>query len=316
MTDSSFSKVQFIKVTEAADGQRIDNFLRTLVKGVPKSLIYRILRKGEVRVNKKRVKPDYKLCQDDEVRVPPVKVPERPELPSANLEVVSNLKHQILYEDETLLVVNKPSGMAVHAGSGVSFGVIEALRSLRPSQTFLELVHRLDRDTSGCLLVAKDRPTLKSLHRQLTEKQVDKRYQALVEGQWPDARHKVRAPLRKNTLKSGERLVAVTADGKDSETEYQVLERFDGATLVEAFPVTGRTHQIRVHCQHAGHPIGGDPKYGSDSFNVRCQEWGLQRLFLHAHSISFLHPKRETTLRCEAPLEASLQRVLEECRRS
>ncbi|WP_102795311.1 23S rRNA pseudouridine(955/2504/2580) synthase RluC [Bowmanella denitrificans] len=310
MTEQTSLKVQLIQVDPELEGQRIDNFLRTQLKGVPKSLIYRVLRKGEVRVNKKRVKPDYKLQADDLVRIPPLKVAEKSDAPSVKLDKVAGLEQHILYEDELLIAINKPSGMAVHGGSGLSFGVIEALRALRPQQKFLELVHRLDRDTSGCLLVAKRRSSLKALHEQLRDKTVDKRYQALVAGHWPDSRNKVRAPLKKNILKSGERMVSVSPDGKESETRYQILERFQNATLVEAFPVTGRTHQIRVHCLHAGHAIAGDDKYGDEEFNQLTTGIGLKRLFLHAFTLSFVHPKTEQTMRIEAPLAPELHAAL------
>ncbi len=310
MADTSFQNVQFVTVDPDLEGQRIDNFLRTFLKGVPKSMIYRILRKGEIRVNKKRVKPEYKLQAHDEIRVPPIRVSEEPEAPSIKLDKVATLESHILYEDDHIIVINKPSGMAVHGGSGLSFGVIEALRALRPAAKFLELVHRLDRDTSGCLLVAKKRSALKHLHEQLRSKTVDKRYQALVMGEWSDARHKVKAPLNKNVLKSGERMVSVHPEGKPSETRYRVLERFEKATLVEAFPVTGRTHQIRVHCLHAGHPIARDDKYGDQAFDSYIQGQGLNRLFLHAYRLTFQHPKTEKNLTVEAPLDQQLLAIL------
>ncbi|GAB3016338.1 23S rRNA pseudouridine(955/2504/2580) synthase RluC [Bowmanella dokdonensis] len=314
MTEITPPKVQIIQVDPELAGQRIDNFLRTQLKGVPKSLIYRVLRKGEVRVNKKRVKPDYKLQANDEVRIPPVKVAEKSAGPSVKLDRVASLEQHILFEDDLLIAINKPSGMAVHGGSGLSFGVIEALRALRPDARFLELVHRLDRDTSGCLLIAKRRSCLKALHEQLREKTVDKRYLALVKGAWPANRNKVKAPLRKNILKSGERMVSVAPEGKESETRYQLLESFAQASLVEAYPVTGRTHQIRVHCQHAGHEIAADDKYGQEDFNQYCAGLGLKRLFLHARSISFVHPKSATTVRLEAPLDEQLNAVLQKLR--
>jgi len=311
MTDETFLKVQFITVEPELEGQRIDNFLRTLLKGVPKSLIYRILRKGEIRVNKKRVKPEYKLLANDELRIPPIRVSEPSELPSTKLDKVASLESHILFEDEWLIVLNKPSGTAVHGGSGLSFGVIEALRALRPDQKFLELVHRLDRDTSGCLLIAKKRSALKSLHDQLREKQVDKRYQALVSGMWPENRFKVKAPLAKNTLKSGERMVTVDeVEGKASETRFRILTQFNDATLVEASPITGRTHQIRVHCLHAGHPIACDDKYGDNNFDSRMQRLGLGRLFLHAHSLSFIHPNTNERVSYQAPLDKALNNTL------
>lgn len=314
MTDLSFQKVQFVTIDPDLEGQRIDNYLRTFLKGVPKSLIYRILRKGEVRVNKKRVKPEYKLQANDELRIPPVRVSEPTDLPSTKLNKVSGLEHNILYEDDWLIVLNKPSGTAVHGGSGLSFGVIEALRALRPQQKFLELVHRLDRDTSGCLLIAKKRSALKNLHEQLRDKKVDKRYQALVAGDWPTNRFKVKAPLLKNTLKSGERIVLVDDEGKPSETRFRILESFEQATLVEASPITGRTHQIRVHCLHAGHPIAADNRYGDKDFDERTQKLGLKRLFLHAHSLAFIHPNTEKRVSYKAQLEPSLVNVLKRLR--
>jgi 23S rRNA pseudouridine955/2504/2580 synthase len=314
MTDLAFQKVQFVTIDPDLEGQRIDNYLRTFLKGVPKSLIYRILRKGEVRVNKKRVKPEYKLQANDELRIPPVRVSEPTDLPSTKLNKVSSLENHILYEDDCLIVLNKPSGTAVHGGSGLSFGVIEALRALRPQQKFLELVHRLDRDTSGCLLIAKKRSALKNLHEQLRDRKVDKRYQALVAGEWPTDRFKVKASLLKNTLKSGERIVLVNDEGKPSETRYRILESFNQATLVEASPITGRTHQIRVHCLHAGHPIAADNRYGDRDFDQRTHNIGLKRLFLHAHSLAFIHPNTDERVSYKAPLEPSLISVLKRLR--
>ncbi len=304
-------KVRFVDIDTEMAGQRIDNFLKTQLKGVPKSLIYRVVRKGEVRVNKKRIKPEYKLQPGDQVRVPPVRVSEQKPLPSAKLSSVQNIEAQIIYEDKALIVVNKPSGMAVHGGSGVSFGLIESLRALRPEQKFLELVHRLDRDTSGVILVAKKRSALTHLHQQLREKTADKHYLALVKGCWPEKRHKVKAPLRKNVLQSGERMVSVSPDGKPSETHYRIVKQFTSATLVQASPITGRTHQIRVHCLHAGHPIACDDKYGDQEFDRQMQQAGLQRLFLHAHQIRFIHPQTETTVFFEAPLEPALQQLVD-----
>ncbi|MGL5500524.1 MAG: 23S rRNA pseudouridine(955/2504/2580) synthase RluC, partial [Plesiomonas shigelloides] len=277
------TKVQILTVADDEAGQRIDNYLRTRLKGVPKSLLYRILRKGEVRVNKKRIKPEYKLLAGDEVRVPPIRVSEKEDAPvSAKLTRVAALADCILYEDDGLIVINKPSGTAVHGGSGLSFGVIEGLRALRPEARFLELVHRLDRDTSGILLVAKKRSVLRDLHEQLRVKTVQKDYLALVRGQWQKHCKVVQAPLMKNVLQSGERIVRVSAEGKPSETRFEVVERFEQATLVKASPVTGRTHQIRVHTLHAGHPIAFDDKYGDRDFDAQVAASGLNRLFLHA----------------------------------
>ncbi|HCS26036.1 MAG TPA: 23S rRNA pseudouridine(955/2504/2580) synthase RluC [Spongiibacteraceae bacterium] len=281
--------VQVLVVGEEAAGQRIDNYLLKLLKGVPKSRIYRLLRKGEVRVNKGRIKPEYKLMDGDSVRVPPIRVAERtaPEDVFVSDGLSRQLQGAILFEDERLLIINKPSGLAVHGGSGVSVGLIEALRRIRPEERFLELVHRLDRDTSGCVMLAKKRSTLKTLHGLLRGNGVDKRYLALVEGRWSSRKVQVKLPLEKNVLQSGERMVRVNPDGKYALTRFEVVQRFPGATLVEARPVTGRTHQIRVHCQAAGHPIIGDDKYGRDEVNEQFRKEGVQRLFLHAHSLGF-----------------------------
>ncbi|MFM4702418.1 23S rRNA pseudouridine(955/2504/2580) synthase RluC [Aeromonas bivalvium] len=303
-------QVQLLTIEAEHEGQRIDNFLKTQLKGVPKSLIYRILRKGEVRVNKKRIKPEYKLCPGDEVRVPPVRVAEKNELPSANLGSIQRLESQILFEDDAMIVLNKPSGMAVHGGSGLSFGVIEGLRALRPEARFLELVHRLDRDTSGVLLVAKKRSALRSLHEQLRVKTMRKQYLALVRGQWQSHVKVVNAPLRKNDLQSGERVVRVSSDGKPSETRFRIARQFAEATLVECSPITGRTHQIRVHTQHAGHPIACDDKYGEAAFDEKMRSQGLKRLFLHAWKLTFTHPVDGREVLIEAPLAPELDTFL------
>lgn len=306
------TKVQILTVADDEAGQRIDNYLRTRLKGVPKSLLYRILRKGEVRVNKKRIKPEYKLQAGDEVRVPPIRVSEKEEAPvSAKLTRVAALADCILYEDDGLIVLNKPSGTAVHGGSGLSFGVIEGLRALRPEARFLELVHRLDRDTSGILLVAKKRSVLRDLHEQLRVKTVQKDYLALVRGQWQKHCKVVQAPLMKNVLQSGERIVRVSAEGKPSETRFEVVERFEQATLVKASPVTGRTHQIRVHTLHAGHPIAFDDKYGDRDFDAQVAVSGLNRLFLHAAAIRFRHPQTGQEMLIEAPLDGILKRTVQ-----
>lgn len=305
------ANVQFFTISEDEAGQRLDNFLLAKLKGVPKSLIYRIVRKGEVRVNKGRAKPEYKLQAEDMVRVPPVRVAEKNEPPvSTKLNKVAELEAQILYEDEVMLVLNKPSGIAVHGGSGLSFGVIEALRALRPDARFLELVHRIDRDTSGILLVAKKRSALRSLHEQLREKIVQKTYLALVRGQWQAHCKVIKAPLNKNELASGERIVRVSEEGKPSETRFAIEERYAQATLIKASPITGRTHQIRVHTQHAGHPIALDDKYGDKEFDQKMQQCGLNRLFLHAYEIRFEHPKTGEQMHITAPLDKALKAVL------
>lgn len=310
-TASPNAKVYFVEITEDNDGQRIDNFLLTKLKGVPKSLIYRILRKGEVRVNKKRAKPEYRVQIGDLVRIPPVRVAEKKPEAKISSKLTDQLEAAILYEDGDLIVVNKPSGLAVHGGSGISLGLIECFRQMRPQLKFLELVHRLDRDTSGCILIAKKRSALKLMHESLQRSRITKIYHALVVGRWSDRTRRVEAPLRKNELKSGERIVKVSADGKECLTEYKVLKRFaKEATLVEARPITGRTHQIRVHCQFSGHPIIGDDKYTPDDINIEMREKGINRLFLHAAELRFPLPSggRKTVV---APLERSLEIALQ-----
>jgi len=308
----NYPKVQQVEIDDVHAGQRIDNFLITKLKGVPKSVIYRILRKGEVRVNKGRIKQTYKLQYGDLVRIPPVRVKDESDKGvSTNLKSVQDLEKAIIFEDKSLIVLNKPSGIAVHGGSGVSFGVIEGLRALRPKEKMLELVHRLDRDTSGILLVAKKRSVLVSLHEQLRTKTMNKVYWALVNGQWNEKVKSVQEPLHKINTKSGERIVVVDREqGKKSCTLFDVLEKFDSATLVEARPQTGRTHQIRVHTACKGHAIACDDKYGNKEFDKLAKKNGVSRLFLHAHEISFFHPISETTVRFEAPLDDNLKEAL------
>lgn len=311
MTDSPKPQVRFFTVDIEDAGQRIDNFLLKTLKGVPKSMIYRLLRKGEIRVNKKRKKPEYKLVNEDIIRVAPIRISENTSTVSTQLNVVANLEKQILFEDERLIVINKPSGMAVHGGSGLSFGLIEALRALRPDARMLELVHRLDRDTSGCLVVAKKRSALRHMHEQLRNKTVQKFYYALVKGRWSTKLTRVTESLKKNDLKSGERVVVVdNINGKASETRYKVMQHYKNATLVRAFPVTGRTHQIRVHCQTKGHSIACDAKYGHEDFDLEMKNLGLKRLFLHAASIEFTHPLSNERIKIEAPLEPTLEQLL------
>jgi 23S rRNA pseudouridine955/2504/2580 synthase len=292
-----------LEVSPELAGQRIDNFLRNQLKGVPKTLIYRILRKGEVRVNKGRIKPEYKLQAGDMVRVPPLRLAERDEPAPLAQGLLERLEAAIVYEDKALIVLNKPAGIAVHGGSGLSYGVIEALRQLRPDAKELELVHRLDRDTSGLLMIAKKRSMLRHLHEALRGDGVDKRYMALVRGRWDAGKKQVSAPLLKNTLRSGERMVEVTEDGKEALTLFKVLRRFgDFATLVEARPITGRTHQIRVHARHAGHAIAGDSKYGDEEFSREIRELGGKRLFLHAYALKVPLPDGGE-LSLEAPVD-------------
>ncbi|MEZ9130431.1 23S rRNA pseudouridine(955/2504/2580) synthase RluC [Vibrio breoganii] len=304
------TQVQFVDIDSDMAGQRIDNFLRNQLKAIPKSMVYRIVRKGEVRVNKKRVKAEYKLQAGDIVRIPPVTLPATEEAPalSTKLNKVSELEHCILYEDEHVLILNKPSGTAVHGGSGLKFGAIEALRALRPEARFLELVHRIDRDTSGILLVAKKRSALRHLQAQFREKTVQKYYFALVMGEWKSSIRKVTAPLLKNEVNS---IVRVNPNGKASETRFKIIEKLNNATLLQASPITGRTHQIRVHTQYVGHPIAWDDRYGDRRFDAFTGKVGLDRLFLHAANIKFIHPGTEKEMDISAPMENKLQRAIE-----
>ncbi|CAK3747242.1 RNA pseudouridine synthase [Vibrio sp. 10N.286.55.E10] len=303
------TQVQFVDIDEDMAGQRIDNFLRNQLKNIPKSMIYRIVRKGEVRVNKKRIKAEYKLKAGDLVRIPPVTIEEKTEenVPSTKLNKVSELEQCIIYEDDHMLILNKPSGTAVHGGSGLKFGAIEALRALRPDARFLELVHRIDRDTSGILLVAKKRSALRHLQAQFREKTVQKYYFALVMGEWKNSCKVVNAPLLKNEVNS---IVRVNPNGKASETRFRVLEKFKDATLVQASPITGRTHQIRVHTQYTGHPIAWDDRYGDRRFDAYTGKVGLDRLFLHAANIKFTHPGSEEKMDISAPMERRLEKAL------
>ncbi len=305
-TQNPSPKVQLVEIGDDRAGQRIDNFLLGQLKGVPKTLVYRILRKGEVRVNKGRIKADYKLKSGDLVRIPPVRLPDAKRPPNASEQLKALLSESVLFENKGLLILNKPAGLAVHGGSGINLGMIEVLRQMRPDAHYLELVHRLDRDTSGCIMVAKKRSMLRYLHQQLRDGHVQKYYQALVEGRWPQRCRQVNAPLKKNELSSGERMVRVDAEGKPSLTEFKVLQRFQDCTLVEAKPITGRTHQIRVHAQHQGHPLVGDPKYGQDEFNKQMKGKGFGRLFLHAAALTLQLPDSEEWLRVEAPLDERL----------
>ena len=317
MSNDSRPKVRFVEISAEEEGQRIDNYLVKTLKGVPKSRIYKMLRKGEVRVNKGRVKAEYKIEAGDTVRIPPVQTAQREQEVPVKLNVVQSLEDAIIYEDDRIIVLNKPSGMAVHGGSGMSFGVIEALRALRPGAPFLELVHRLDRDTSGCLMIAKRRSTLRYIHKQLQEKKITKRYWALVQGHWPAKQKFVDAPLRKFQVKSGERLVRVSDDGKACLTSFRVVERFKDLTLVSAEPITGRTHQIRVHAQSVGCSLIGDDKYGDDSLNQQLKREGLcERLFLHAYSLQFkVRPDDKERIKVEAPLPEDLQHTVDQLRK-
>ncbi len=300
-----------MQIGRDAVGQRVDNFLLRYLKGVPRSRLYRVLRRGEVRVNRARVKPDYRLRDGDEVRIPPLRQAEPSSLegrpPPRELAWI---EEAILHEDERLLVINKPAGLAVHGGSGLHYGLIEALRIQRPKQD-LELVHRLDRDTSGCLVVSKRRSALRELHQLLREQALAKHYVALLSGYMPTARLCAEAPLRKNVQQGGERVVRVDAlHGKPARTDFRRLKALDGATLVEARPITGRTHQIRVHAADLGLPVAGDEKYGDAVSNQRFRAIGLRRLFLHASVVYLPAGESGCVVRVEAPLPPALEAVL------
>jgi 23S rRNA pseudouridine955/2504/2580 synthase len=302
---------ELVEIDSHHEGQRIDNFLTTYLKGVPKSFIYRVLRRGEVRVNKARIKPSYRLQERDVVRIPPLR---RGEPAAVNAKpgdkLIDLLNNSILYEDEGLVIINKPAGIAVHGGSGISFGVIEILRAARPRAPLLELVHRLDRDTSGCLIIAKKRSALRHIHQLLREEGIEKRYLALLQGCWQGDARQVTAPLRKNVLQSGERVVRVAEDGKPSQTLFRPLRRWKGASLMEVMPLTGRTHQIRVHAAYLKQPIAGDDKYGDAGFNRAMQAKGLRRLFLHAAGLHFSNAAG-IPIDVSAPLDPALQQVLD-----
>jgi 23S rRNA pseudouridine955/2504/2580 synthase len=298
MNDLSKARVTWLEVGEAGAAQRLDNFLLRHLKGVPKSHVYRVVRSGEVRVNSGRVKPDYRLQAGDRIRIPPVRVAEK-KPPSAR-----PLGLPVVFEDPALIVIDKPSGVAVHGGSGVSYGVIESLRAERPEAKFLELVHRLDRDTSGLLMIAKKRSALVELHRMLREGEVDKRYLAVVKGAWRGA-DEISASLHKYVTAQGERRVAVREDGQAALTRVKALKAKESASLLELRLMTGRTHQIRVHLAHAGHPVLGDDKYGDFDLNKTMAKEGVKRLFLHASRLSLRHPLSGAALafKSEIPTE-------------
>jgi len=302
--------VRLVEVSADEAGQRVDNFLARHLKGVPKSVIYRILRRGEVRVNSGRIQAKYKLCAGDRVRIPPVRVAAS-SAAAIRPGVGLDLEGRILFENNVCLVLNKPAGIAVHGGSGLSYGVIEALRAARPDAAYLELAHRLDRETSGCLVIAKRRSFLRAFHEQLRQGEVRKHYLALVAGRWQGGKRTVDAPLRKNQLRGGERMVTVDSDGKQAVTIFRPVTRFAGATLVEVELKTGRTHQIRVHAVHIGHPLAGDEKYGDAAFNRQMRDIGLTRLMLHAHLLEFRLTQAVDAITLSAPLDTGLKAVLD-----
>ncbi len=279
------SRVRKVRVAADEAGQRIDNFLRRELKGVPRGRIYRILRRGEVRVNGGRVRAEYKLEAGDEVRIPPVRIDPQGAPPPGRQS--RDLLEYVIHEDRKLLVINKPGGMAVHGGSGISHGVVERLRHARTDLRDLTLVHRLDRETSGCLVLAKRRSALRALHAKFREGQVEKNYLALAVGDWQLGEQLIDAPLLVTNRKGGERHVVVSGEGKAARTTIRLSRRYGDLSLIQCVPHTGRTHQIRVHAAHAGFPLAGDDRYGNPDDNRRLKKAGLRRLFLHAQSIAF-----------------------------
>ena len=300
------AKVRWIEVSEDEAGQRIDNYLIARLKGVPKSHVYRIVRSGEVRINSKRVEASQKVAAGDRIRVPPVRVAERDEEQPA-----PHYKLPVLFEDEWLVAIDKPAGLAVHGGSGIAHGVIESLRSMRPDARFLELVHRLDRETSGVLLVAKKRSALTALHDALRERDMDKRYVVGVAGRFRNEKQHVRLALTKRDSPEGGKRVSVSDAGQEAETVLRLRERREDMSLLEAQLLTGRTHQIRVHLQHLKHPVLGDDKYGNFELNKALRKRGLKRMFLHAARLEFRHPARDERVVLESPLPADLARFWE-----
>jgi 23S rRNA pseudouridine955/2504/2580 synthase len=303
MNGLSKDSVNFVEIDESGASQRIDNFLFKHLKGVPKSHVYRILR-GEVRVNKKRVDQTYRLKLGDMLRIPPIRVAEKHETRETH---IPSTEFPVIYEDDALLAVNKPAGVAVHGGSGVSFGVIEQMRNARPQAKFLELVHRLDRETSGVLLLAKKRSALTAMHEIMREGNSDKRYLTLVLGQWKNARQHVKLPLHKFDTPQGEKRVMVRDGGQASHTIFALQRSWPEYSFLEAQLKTGRTHQIRVHLAHLGFPIAGDDKYGDYTCNKVLMKQGLKRMFLHAYSIAFAHPLTGEPMRLVAPLPRELE---------
>jgi len=305
MKDLSKVSVKLVEIDSESEGQRVDNFLLRVCKGVPKSHIYRILRSGEVRVNSGRVDATYKLQEGDRVRIPPLRLgakvaPSKP--PAFDLP--------LLYEDEGLIAANKPAGLAVHGGSGISYGVIEQLRLARPQAKFLELVHRLDRDTSGLLLLAKKRSVLTAMHELIREGQMDKRYLVLVHGQWSAGKQHVKLKLQRYVTGAGERRVSVDDEGREAHTVFDLKRACGAYSLLQAQLKTGRTHQIRVHLAHLGFPIVGDDKYGDFELNKRLAKQGMKRMFLHAWKLAFVHPLTGTQLKLEAPLPPELENFI------
>jgi len=309
-SQQSYSKVRYLQVDEQHSGQRIDNYLRTQLKGLPKTAIYKLLRKGQVRVNKRRIKAEYRLQNGDEVRIPPIRDPKVQEKALIPGGLVQELDSWILHEDEYLIAINKPAGLAVHKGSNVSFGLIDVLRQARPNAPFLELVHRLDRETSGCLLIAKTRDTLLELHELIREHQLQKRYLALVANTWRGGARQIETSLQ-NDKQAVQRKIRVEEEGRLAISYFKPLKRYESATLMEIEIKTGRTHQIRVQAAHLEHPILGDRKYGNHALNREWKKKGLKRMFLHAHELNFRLPVSGRKYELQAPLDDELSILLE-----
>lgn len=304
-------KVQYVTIDEDQAGQRIDNFLINHFKTVPKSHIYKMIRKGEVRVNKGRVNAFYKLMRDDSVRLPPAKITQVNKMPKTIPEhLLVQLKQRVLYEDDNLMVIDKPAGFAVHGGSTIGYGIIDALKRLYPQVKNLELAHRLDTETSGCLIIAKKKKILRELHELLREGKVNKIYWTLTKGRWKKTELYVDAPLHKHYQHGGKHVVEVRREGKSAQSLFRTLNIFQGASFMEVKLLTGRTHQIRVHAKHVDHPIAGDDRYGDNEFNKLVKGMGLKRMFLHARSIDFILPSTQKKIAVTAPLDQELQSVI------
>lgn len=314
MNETNNTCVKYVVIDHKSCDQRIDNFLLRILKGAPRSLIYRILRSGEVRVNKGRIKPPYRLQEGDSIRIPPVRLSTTDSSVKPKRALCQEIENRIIFEDKHLLVLNKPSGIAVHGGSGISHGIIEIIRASRSEHDYLELAHRLDRDTSGTLIIAKNRTVLRNLHELLKINGIEKHYIALVQGKWPRKTKRIDTPLLKNVLSSGERIVKVNKSGKTALTIIRPLKLGVIASLVDIKIETGRTHQIRVHTASEGHPIAGDSKYGNTEFDTKMKKFGLNRLFLHASSLKFSLPQesgKELKFDISVPLDSKLESIIE-----
>lgn len=309
-----YNRVNFISFDAEQAGQRLDNYLIKTLKGVPKAMIYKIIRKGEVRVNKKRCKQDYRLCNGDVLRLPPIRVADQAAPVRVSDAFLEQLETAVLFEDEKMLIINKPSGLAVHGGSGINTGLIEACRQMRPHARCIELVHRLDKATSGCIILAKKRSFLREIHELIRSNDVEKTYTTLVNGKWPRYLREVDAPLLKSVDGSGERIVRVNPQGKPALTYFRVKDRLPEHTLLNVDLQTGRTHQIRVHTAHSGHPIVGDKKYGNKNLDKSLEKTGFNRLYLHASQLRFQLPSSGEIITVEAPLPAAFEQCLKHLR--